>query len=164
MGASPIEPATAAPIEPATAAPASAPIAAHPGSKLEPATHSRSGWAYPETRGDRSSRALGKLLRGALAGCGVLALVLLLLWGIPTLVVVRSAPWAVARAKAEESAQLRSLIGEPLRASRLPGRWRLVEDGGEFQFQVSGPGGRAQVAVVVSAGHAVKMDVFPIDW
>lgn len=78
---------------------------------------------------------------------------------------VRSPAWAVARERAGSHRELRAYIGEPLRAARLPRRWRLVgEDGGEFHLEVAGPGGRAQVAVVVSAGRAVEVVVHPLDW
>lgn len=91
------------------------------------------------------------------AGAG--SLFLLVLWGVPTLVVVRSAAWSEARAAALGDAQVRSWIGAPLSAARLPGTWELgpEDGGGRFRFLVEGPGGRVEVEVLVSSGRRAQV-------
>jgi hypothetical protein len=105
------------------------------------------------TLGERLSRVSRRLLRNAFHVAGVASFLGLLLWGIPTAVVWRSPAWASARALAERDGEVRGYVGAPLRAARLPARWRLAGDAGEFRFVVSGPGGALEVEVEVEAGR-----------
>lgn len=122
-------------------------------------THSPAGWRYPQTWSDRFSRRSRQALRAGLAVMGAGSLALLVLWGVPTLVLLRSPAWAAAREAVERDPEVRAYLGGPLQPARLPREWELSTEGGRFRMLVDGPGGRMEVVVVVEGGRRAQVRV-----
>lgn len=94
-----------------------------------------------------------------MAGLGLLAALLLVIWAVPTVIVSRSPAYAAAKARAEADPTLRDFLGEPLEAAALPTRYRLTgDDGGEFRFLLTGQYGWARVRSVVQDGEVVHQE------
>lgn len=140
-------PANAAPA-PASAAPASAAPAAPT-------------WTPPETFADRFSRWSVRAVRGAVAGLGLLSLVLFVLWAVPAVVVARSDAYRAACERLAGDGMLQRYVGAPITCARVPTWYRVgTPEGDFFRFDARGPGGDIQAEVRVTAGEAHVLSVY----